>query len=136
MGILELETPLKEGEVRKLVINDLVYISGLVFTGRSGVHIRLIEENVPLPIDFSKINVMWHLGPVMKKEKDELRSNQFPKKEFNQTNFLQKKKYHVGVIHFLPKDTLDITTNDVIIKSRMPIDPNGNSGTTMKTELA
>jgi|YelNatPaOPRAMG01_1025707.scaffolds.fasta_scaffold52971_3 fumarate hydratase subunit beta len=64
---IELKSPLSESDVRKLNVGDIVYISGYVFTGRTGIYTLLVEKGVKPPIDFTQINVMWHLGPVMKK---------------------------------------------------------------------
>ena len=65
---IHLKIPLKEKDVLGLELGDLVYFDGPVFTGRTLFHVRVVRENILPPIDFKKLNVMVHMGPVMKKE--------------------------------------------------------------------
>jgi len=62
-----IKLPLSPTEARELKLGDIVTLSGLMFTGRSRLHIRAIEQNIIPPIDFEKINCFFHVGPVMKK---------------------------------------------------------------------
>ena len=67
-----LTTPLKEEDVRKLRTGDIVYLSGMVYTGRDEVHIHAIElakEGKKPPVDFKDM-VLFHCGPVMRKDDD------------------------------------------------------------------
>jgi L(+)-tartrate dehydratase beta subunit len=68
MKEIHLKIPLTEEDVLDLKIGDLVYFDGPLFTVRSLFHIRAIRENILPPIDFRKLNVMVHIGPVMKRE--------------------------------------------------------------------
>lgn len=68
--IKHLQLPLSEAEARSLKVGDMVTVSGKVFTGRSRFHIRAIEEDILPPIDFSKINTFFHVGPVMRQAGD------------------------------------------------------------------
>ncbi len=68
--IKKLKLPLSADEARDLKLGDIVTLSGLVFTGRSRLHIRAIEQDIVPPIDFEKINCFFHVGPVMKKSGD------------------------------------------------------------------
>lgn len=66
-------TPLSEEDVRKLKIGDIVYIDGIIYTGRDDVHIHALElakEGKSPPVDFRNM-VLFHCGPLMKKEGDE-----------------------------------------------------------------
>lgn len=66
-------TPLSEEDVRKLKIGDIVYIDGIIYTGRDDVHIHALElakEGKNPPVDFRNM-VLFHCGPLMKKEGDE-----------------------------------------------------------------
>jgi len=69
--IKHLQLPLSEAEARSLKVGDMVTVSGKVFTGRSRFHIRAIEDDILPPIDFSKINTFFHVGPVMRQVGDE-----------------------------------------------------------------
>ena len=63
-----LRLPMSESTARSLRLGEIVTVSGLLFTGRSRLHIRAIEENLFPPIDYERINCFFHVGPVMKKE--------------------------------------------------------------------
>jgi tartrate/fumarate subfamily iron-sulfur-dependent hydro-lyase beta chain len=62
-----LTVPLSEGDVRRLNIGDIVYLDGLIYTCRSLFQIRAVEQNILPPIDFKRMNVMLHMGGMMKK---------------------------------------------------------------------
>jgi fumarate hydratase subunit beta len=65
-----LRTPVSEAEIRKLHVNDVVYISGTVVTARDQAHKRALEYfkgGKTLPVDLEGLAV-FHCGPVMKKE--------------------------------------------------------------------
>ena len=62
-----LDLPLSEGEVRKLEIGDRVFLSGPVLTGRSLFHIRAVDQGIVPPVDFNRVNVLMHAGPMVEK---------------------------------------------------------------------
>lgn len=68
MSIIRLETPLTEEDVRHLKLEDIVFITGCIFTARTSFHTLVLNENKMPPLDFTKYNVMAHCGPVMKKD--------------------------------------------------------------------
>lgn len=58
-------TPLTKEDLKKLVVGDIVYISGDVFTSRDAAHQRYkecLENNVPLPIDLNG-KTLFYAGP-------------------------------------------------------------------------
>lgn len=66
MAIYHLSTPLKEEDVRRLKVGDVVYLSGHIFTARDMAHFRiqsLLKEGGSLPKDFAGAAV-FHAGPV------------------------------------------------------------------------
>jgi tartrate/fumarate subfamily iron-sulfur-dependent hydro-lyase beta chain len=67
MKRIHLTIPLSRQEVLTLAPGDLVFLTGPVFTARSLFHIRAVRERILPPIDFKKLNVMVHMGPMMKK---------------------------------------------------------------------
>jgi fumarate hydratase subunit beta len=72
MPIYELTTPISEDDVRKLRVNDLIYITGTIFTARDEAHERALEwfnTNKPLPIDPTGLAV-FHCGPIVRQVKD------------------------------------------------------------------
>lgn len=68
MSIIRLETPLTEEAVRGLKLEDMVYITGCIFTARTSFHTLVLVKKKAPPLDFAKYNVMAHCGPVMKKD--------------------------------------------------------------------
>lgn len=71
MATYYLQIPLKNEDIKKLRIGDLVYLSGEVFTGRSRLQKYVFDESKSLNFDISKKNVFIHAGPVIVKENGE-----------------------------------------------------------------
>ncbi len=64
-----LATPLSRGDVEKLELGDIVYLSGLIFTARDAAHrlmLDLIEKGEVLPFDPRGLAV-YHAGPVARR---------------------------------------------------------------------
>ena len=73
MTVFKLKTPISEEDVRKLKVNDIIYISGTIITARDAAHKRALEyqkEGKKLPISL-KGSVLFHCGPIVKGSKDE-----------------------------------------------------------------
>jgi len=64
----ELTTPLTEDAVRALKVGDVVSLSGRVFTGRDNVHRWLAEEASAGIKEKLGGCVVYHCGPIVKKE--------------------------------------------------------------------
>ena len=43
MNVYKFETPISEEEIRKLKVNDVLYVSGTMFTARDQAHKRALE---------------------------------------------------------------------------------------------
>jgi len=72
MAIYKLKTPISEEDVRKLRVNDVLYVTGIIVTARDAAHRRALElfkEGKTLPIDLRGLAV-FHCGPIVKKEDD------------------------------------------------------------------
>ena len=70
-----IKLPASEEQVRELKIGDIVYLSGLICTGRDQVHkkiVNLIETKQLLPDNFKKLrgSAIYHMGPIVKKQPD------------------------------------------------------------------
>jgi len=68
-----LKTPISEEDIRKLNVGDIVYLDGMVYTGRDEVHIHALEKaerKEKPPVDFNRA-VIYHCGPIMKKVGEE-----------------------------------------------------------------
>ena len=73
MAVYKLKTPISEEDVRKLKVNDTIYITGIIFTARDEAHHRALEfheKRKELPIDLRGLAV-FHCGPIVKKKGDE-----------------------------------------------------------------
>lgn len=68
MKEIKLSVPLTEDDVRGLNAGDVVSLTGLFYTCRSVFQSKVLGENRIPPVDFEKINLMVHAGPVMKQE--------------------------------------------------------------------
>ena len=68
MAIYYLDIPLKDEDVTKLQIGDIVYVSGNIFTGRSRLQKYVFDEKNELGFSIENKNVFIHVGPVVVKE--------------------------------------------------------------------
>lgn len=67
-----LKTPVKEEDIKKLNIGDILYITGTIFSARDQAHKRIleyVEKGMKLPFNLDGA-VIFHVGPIMRKEKD------------------------------------------------------------------
>lgn len=63
-------TPSRE-DLEKLKLGDIVYLDGLIYTGREGVYMRALEEGVPLPMDLPRESAAnFHCSPAAVVEPD------------------------------------------------------------------
>jgi fumarate hydratase subunit beta len=72
MAVYKLKTPITEEQIRKLNVNDTIYITGTMVTARDQAHRRALEmakKGEKIPIDLKGLAV-FHCGPIVKKEGD------------------------------------------------------------------
>jgi len=70
MAVYKLKTPIWEEEIRKLKVNDVLYVTGTIVTARDQAHRRALEyysQGKPLPLNLEGLAV-FHCGPVVSKE--------------------------------------------------------------------
>lgn len=66
MAEYHLTVPLKDEDIRKLNIGDMVYFSGKSWTCRSRLQKYVFDEKHPLPYETENIkNLLIHVGPVV-----------------------------------------------------------------------
>jgi fumarate hydratase subunit beta len=73
MAEYTLNFPLKDEDITKLKIGDVIYVNGLMIMARDEAHHRALEfakEGKPLPVDLVG-NGLFHCGPVVMKNPDE-----------------------------------------------------------------
>ncbi len=69
MATHTLDLPVDEATIRSLNVGDIIYLNGIVYTGRDEVHIHALEEldkGEELPIDLNG-GAIYHCGPIMVK---------------------------------------------------------------------
>jgi len=72
MAVYKFKTPISEEEIRKLRVNDVLYVSGMMFTARDQAHKRALEyfkQGKPLPLSLEGLAV-FHCGPIVKKKEE------------------------------------------------------------------
>ena len=72
MGVYKFKTPISEEDVRKLKVNDVLYVTGTIVTARDQAHRRALEffkQGKSLPVNLEGLAV-FHCGPVVSKEGD------------------------------------------------------------------
>ena len=60
-----LSTPINAAALTELRIGDIVYLNGLLVTGRDRVHQRIVRHKRPLPVDMNGL-VIFHAGPIVR----------------------------------------------------------------------
>jgi L(+)-tartrate dehydratase beta subunit len=68
---IRLSTTPARGDLESLALGDIVYLDGLIYTGREGVYTRALEEHVPLPMDLPRESAAnFHCSPAAAIEPD------------------------------------------------------------------
>ncbi|HIJ60397.1 MAG TPA: fumarate hydrolyase [Nitrospirae bacterium] len=70
--MVRLNTPLNTEDILSLKLGEMVFINGIIFTGRYKVHRYLANEKPPIssmPFDLQG-GVIYHCGPLLKKHDD------------------------------------------------------------------
>jgi tartrate/fumarate subfamily iron-sulfur-dependent hydro-lyase beta chain len=96
-AVKKLTVPLSYEDAASLKIGDLVYVSGGIFTARSGFYHKYIEEGQPFPLDKTHNNVMLHSGPIIKVESE----NQYRVQAISITTSVRFNKWEPQVIEEL-----------------------------------
>jgi tartrate/fumarate subfamily iron-sulfur-dependent hydro-lyase beta chain len=65
---MRLRLPLTGEQIQGLRLGDVVFLDGVVYTGRTFFHERVLKQGILPPIDFNEANVLCHMGPVMKRD--------------------------------------------------------------------
>jgi len=72
MAVFKLKTPISEEQIRKLKVNDVLYVTGTIVTARDQAHRRALEyfkEGKSVPVNLEGLAV-FHCGPVVAKQGD------------------------------------------------------------------
>jgi L(+)-tartrate dehydratase beta subunit len=65
----KLSVPLSDDSLQQLRCGDVVYLDGLIFTGRIRFYKKVVDQGVDPPIDLAKhCNVNFHCSPAVRRE--------------------------------------------------------------------
>jgi L(+)-tartrate dehydratase beta subunit len=68
---VRLSTNPDQAALRDLRLGDIVYLDGVVYTGREGVYKKAIEEGAPLPLDLPAVSATnFHCAPAAAQDPD------------------------------------------------------------------
>jgi len=70
LAVYKFKTPVSEEQIRKLKVNDTIYLTGTMVTARDEAHKRALDfhkTNKQLPLNLDGLAV-FHCGPIVKKE--------------------------------------------------------------------
>lgn len=68
---VHLATPVTDEAIAKLKIGDVVFLSGVIYTGREGVYKRILDDGVESPVDIPSVsNVNFHCSPAASVRED------------------------------------------------------------------
>jgi L(+)-tartrate dehydratase beta subunit len=93
MADITLQTPLTEEVIRKLKLEDTVYINGHVYGIRDATQIRIFDEGVPPPTDLTGA-VCIHTAPGVRK----LPNGQYEKICIGTTTSTRMNRFYPGLI--------------------------------------
>jgi L(+)-tartrate dehydratase beta subunit len=93
MAEITLQTPLSESDVRKLALEDTVYINGHIFGIRDATQIRIFDEKIPPPTDLTG-SVCLHTAPGVKK----LPNGKYEKICIGTTTSTRMNRFYPGLI--------------------------------------
>ncbi len=68
--MIKLKTPISNEDIRKLKVGDTVALSGTIVTARDEAHKLMVEEKPDFIRDVLKESVIYHCGPVVKKNEN------------------------------------------------------------------
>jgi L(+)-tartrate dehydratase beta subunit len=61
---VRLRVPVTTADLEGLKPGDVVFLDGVVYTGREGLYRRMLDEGVPPPVDIARLsNVNFHCSP-------------------------------------------------------------------------
>ena len=68
---VNLDSPATKTSLESLELGDVVYINGVIYTGREGVYHRILDKGIEPPLDFAAVsNINFHCSPAAAVEAD------------------------------------------------------------------
>ena len=69
LNFINTNAPMSKNEIKNLNLEDIVFLTGRLFIFRDRAHVKALKFRDTLPFSL-KGEIIWHCGPVMKKEND------------------------------------------------------------------
>jgi len=69
--MIDIKLPISEETIRQLKVGDVVSITGVMMTARDAAHKYMVEEEAPEVADILKDGMIYHCGPVIRKDGEE-----------------------------------------------------------------
>jgi L(+)-tartrate dehydratase beta subunit len=71
MNEVHLTCPVQADDLKDLKLGDLVYLDGVIYTGREGLYRRMLDEGVAPPVPLREVsNVNFHCSPAASPDED------------------------------------------------------------------
>ncbi len=71
LEVVQLDIPAGDDDIARLKVGSIVYLNGVIYTGREGVYKRVIEDGEKIPLDLPALsNVNFHCSPAAAIEPD------------------------------------------------------------------
>lgn len=68
---VRITTPVTDEDIAKLELGDVVYLDGVIYTGREGIYQRILGDGMEPPVDLASItNVNFHCSPAARVNDD------------------------------------------------------------------
>lgn len=68
---VRLTAPVRAADLAGLALGTVVYLDGVIYTGREGVYRRIVDDGAAPPIDFAAVsNVNFHCSPAASADDD------------------------------------------------------------------
>lgn len=68
---VRLTTPVRPEDLRELELGNVVYLDGLIYTGRESVYKRVLQDGMAPPVDLKTLtNVNFHCSPAASRNPD------------------------------------------------------------------
>lgn len=117
--MINLKVPIKNNDVSKLKIGDVVKLTGNILTARDQAHKRILEEGAPFDIEGSAI---FHAGPIITENKKENDVN-YEIVAIGPTTSMRMNPYQSDVIDLGPKiiigkGGMDDTVKEALIRNK------------------
>ena len=98
MTTWRLSTPLKDEDIAKVRVGDIIYLTGHVSTGRDDVHMRVVLDHKPLPVGDMRGGALMHAGPIVRLVSGEGETGKYEMVAIGPTTSMRMEKFEAEFI--------------------------------------